>query len=60
MDNWVVCDGCNQRQKVTYLWLTCVYCGETLNDHPYFRRIDGDSKHEAAEEATGQQVLRTR
>ena len=60
MTNWVVCEHCNQRQRATIFWLTCVYCGETLNDHPYFRRIDGDSKHEATEEATGQQVLRTR
>ena len=60
MTNWVVCEHCNQRQRVTYLWLTCVFCGEPLTDHPYFRRIDGASTREATEEATGQQVLRTR
>ena len=60
MTNWVVCEHCNQRQRVTYLWLTCVFCGETLNDHPYCRRSEGDSKRDATEEATGQQGLRTR
>jgi hypothetical protein len=60
MTKWVVCEHCNQRQRASILWLTCVYCGETLDDHPYFGRDDGDTDHEAAEEATGQQVLRTR
>ena len=50
MDTWVVCDGCNQRQKVTYLWLTCVFCAETLKEHPYFRRIDGKVDGQATEE----------
>ena len=50
MTNWVVCEHCNQRQRATYLWLTCVFCGETLNDHPYFRRIVGQIDGHATEE----------
>ena len=53
MDNWVVCEECNQRQRVTYLWLTCVFCAETLKEHPYFGRndgkVDGQAKKEVEE-----------
>jgi len=38
MDIWIVCDNCSQRQVATDAWLTCVFCAETLEEHPYFRR----------------------
>ena len=50
MDIWIVCDNCSQRQVATDAWLTCVFCAETLKEHPYFRRIDGKVDHEATEE----------
>ena len=50
MDNWVVCEECNQRQRVTYLWLTCVFCAETLKEHPYFWRNDGKVDSQAKKE----------
>ena len=50
MDIWIVCDNCSQRQVVTDAWLTCVFCAETLEEHPYFRRIDGKVDGQATEE----------
>ena len=50
MDIWIVCDNCSQRQVATDAWLTCVFCAETLKEHPHFRRIDGKVDHEATEE----------
>ena len=56
VSEWLVCDNCSQYQEVTDAWLTCVFCAETLNDHPYFRSHDGEANGEAKEEAEAQPV----
>ena len=50
MDIWIVCEHCNQRQVATEDWLICVFCSETLSEHPYFGRGDGETDHEAEKE----------
>ena len=53
----VNCDTCGQYQEMTSEWLTCVFCGEILMAHPYFRKPDGEA-HGSGEEETESDIIR--